>query len=404
MCKPKTILASVGLALSLFCFGPTAMAVPQVTGLRIGEYPSKTRMVLDLTSPVKFSTFILGQPFRVIVDMTEVTWSRDIIHPPKRGLLVGMRFGLFKPGYSRIVIDAAGPVRVAKAFMIKPSGKQRLYRLVLDLAKTTRQAFVEDNRRKNFPVSGLVRPSEKAPSLNKPKVNKRTRKVIMIDPGHGGVDPGAISRSGLWEKHIVLSFARELRRQLFLTGKYRVLMTRNVDIFVRLRERIAVARRADADLFISIHADSIKNRKIRGTSVYTLSERASDREADALARKENMSDLIAGVDRKEQSNEVVNILIDLAQRKTMNQSAFFARDLIGELVKVRKMLRNTHRFAGFSVLKAPDIPSVLVELGYLSNREDEKMLRDLRQQRRLATAMTQAIEKYFQRELALDMP
>ena len=406
MCKPKTILASVGLALSLFCFGQTAMAVPQVTGLRIGEFPSKTRMVLDLTGPVRFSTFILKQPYRVIVDMTEVTWSREIRSPPKHGLFLGMRFGLFKPGSSRIVIDAAGPVRVAKAFMIQPSGKQRFYRLVLDLAKTTRQVFMEDYRRKDRPVS---KRSEKTPPPKKPKANKRAKKVIakkviMIDPGHGGVDPGAISRSGLWEKHIVLSFARELRRQLFRSRKYRVLMTRDRDVFIRLRERIAIAQRAGADLFISIHADSIKNRKIRGTAVYTLSERASDREADALARKENLSDLIAGVDPTKHSNQVVNILIDLAQKETMKQSRIFASDLVGELGKIRKMLRNEHRFAGFAVLKAPDITSVLVELGYLSNRFDEKMLRDVRQQRQLAGAMTRAIEKYFQRKLALDMP
>tara|TARA_Y100001936_G_scaffold252108_1_gene310536 strand:+ start:232 stop:759 length:528 start_codon:yes stop_codon:yes gene_type:complete len=175
-------------------------------------------------------------------------------------------------------------------------------------------------------------------------------------------------------------------------------------VFIRLRERIARARAAGADLFLSIHADSIRNPRVRGMSVYTLSERASDKEAAALARKENKSDMIAGLDLNEQSNEVVNILIDLAQRETMNESTVFARQLVTELSKVRKMLRNTHRFAGFAVLKAPDIPSVLVELGYLSNRSDERLLRDPGQRRRMATAMTRAIRRYFDRQEALNQP
>jgi N-acetylmuramoyl-L-alanine amidase len=226
----------------------------------------------------------------------------------------------------------------------------------------------------------------------------------MIDPGHGGVDPGAMSRSGVWEKNIVLAFARELRRGLLATGQFRVLMTRDRDVFVRLRNRIAIARRAGADLFISVHADSIRNSRVRGTSVYTLSERASDKEADTLAHKENKSDLIAGVDLKKQSDDVVNILIDLAQRETMNESAVFARKLVNELGKTRKMLRNTHRFAGFAVLKAPDIPSVLVELGYLSNRSDERLLTNPKKRRSLARAMARAVQEYFERQQALNRP
>ncbi|MEC8530578.1 MAG: N-acetylmuramoyl-L-alanine amidase, partial [Pseudomonadota bacterium] len=164
------------------------------------------------------------------------------------------------------------------------------------------------------------------------------------------------------------------------------------------------ARAVGANLFLSIHADSIHNRRVRGTSVYTLSQRASDKEAAALARKENKSDLIAGVDLKKQSSDVVNILIDLAQRETMNESALFAQQLVSELAKVRKMLRNTHRFAGFAVLKAPDIPSVLIELGYLSNRTDEKLLLDPKQHRRMASSVTRAIQRYFERQQALNRP
>ena len=168
--------------------------------------------------------------------------------------------------------------------------------------------------------------------------------------------------------------------------------------------KVANLQNKDADIFISIHADSNRNRRTRGISLYTLSERASDKEAESLAQNENKSDLIAGVDLQEQSDEVANILIDLAQRETMNDSAVFARKLVDELRKTRKLLRNTHRFAGFAVLKAPDIPSVLVELGYLSNRADEKMLSNPKQRRRLAGAMTRAVDRYFQRQQALNGP
>ncbi|MEC7944144.1 MAG: N-acetylmuramoyl-L-alanine amidase, partial [Pseudomonadota bacterium] len=279
------------------------------------------------------------------------------------------------------------------------------HRVVLDLARTTRNAFMQtylkDVQRLRSSVKGGPLQRTVVP-LTRSKRNKKI--VIMIDPGHGGVDPGAISRSGAWEKHIVLAFSKELRRQLVATGKFDVRLTRHRDVFIRLRQRIAKARAVGANLFLSIHADSIHNRRVRGTSVYTLSKRASDKEAAALARKENKSDLIAGVDLKKQSSDVVNILIDLAQRETMNESALFAQQLVSELAKVRKMLRNTHRFAGFAVLKAPDIPSVLIELGYLSNRTDEKLLLDPKQHRRMASSITRAIQRYFERQQALSRP
>jgi N-acetylmuramoyl-L-alanine amidase len=402
----------VCMALSLGIVGATIApttanaATPQVTGVRVGVYPAKTRIVLDVDSSVTFKSFVLQQPYRVVLDMSEVTWSPKLRNPPKGGLVTGMRFGLFRPGSSRVVLDSTGPVRVAKAFIIPPSGKYRSYRLVVDIAKTSRQAFLMSYKRpdRKPEIKATSRPASVPVPFKRPPARPDEKKLIVIDPGHGGVDPGAMSRSGVWEKHIVLAFARELRQSLLATGKFRVRLTRDRDVFIRLRDRIAIARRAGADLFISVHADSIGNSQVRGTSVYTLSERASDKEAGALARKENKSDLIAGVDLDDQSNDVVNILIDLAQRETMNESAVFARKLVDELGKTRKLLRNTHRFAGFAVLKAPDIPSVLVELGYLSNRSDEKMLRNPRQRKRMAAAMSTAVKRYFERQQALNRP
>lgn len=406
MCKIRAIIGNLAILAGIVCLVQTAVAAPQVTGVRVGVYPSKTRVVLDVTSKVNFRTFTLPRPYRVVIDMSEVTWSPELRNPPEGGLVTGMRFGLFKPGSSRVVLDSAGPVKIAKAFMIPPASPGRPHRVVLDISRTTENAFMAAYTQSGQrPKPEARRPPPQLPvPVKKPDLKKDEKIVIMIDPGHGGVDPGAMSRSGVWEKHIVLAFSKELRRQLLATGKFEVRLTRNSDVFIRLRQRIALAKAAGADLFLSIHADSIRNRKVRGTSVYTLSERASDKEADALARKENKSDLIAGVDLEEQSNEVANILIDLAQRETMNESAVFARKLVTELAKVRKMLRNTHRFAGFAVLKAPDIPSVLIELGYLSNRYDEKLLRSAHQRQRMATAMTRAIRLYFDRQQALNRP
>lgn len=397
----------IGLALAVFlAFLPSlvAAASPQVTGVRLGVYSGKTRIVLDLTGALSFKTFSLPNPWRVVVDMSEVTWAPAMKRPPRGGLITGMRFGLFKPGTSRIVMDTGGPVQVTKSFIIPPAQGSKTYRLVFDIASTTPEAFMMGYRKPASPRQQAIAPSVPAP-LPRPKpkpalVNRKP--VIMIDPGHGGVDPGAISRAGVWEKKIVLAFSRELRRQLLATGDFRVVMTRDRDVFIQLRDRIALARKSDADLFISIHADSIGNRNVRGTSVYTLSENASDKEAAALANKENKSDLIAGVDLNDRSDDVVNILIDLAQRETMNESAVFAKVLVDRLARHRRMLRNTHRFAGFAVLKAPDIPSVLVELGYLSNRADERMLRSPAQRRRMARSIVEAVGAYFKRQEAFD--
>ncbi len=404
LCKIRRIAGRLAFLVATVCLVQQAAAGPQVTDVRIGVYPSKTRVVLDVSASVDFRTFTLPKPYRVVIDMSEVTWLPRMRNPPRGGLITGMRFGLFKPGLSRVVLDSAGPVKITKAFMVKPA-PGRPYRVVLDISRDSETAFMTAYKQSGERVGPRVkRPPPPRPPQVKSSSKKDEKAVIMIDPGHGGVDPGAISRSGVWEKHIVLAFSKELRRQLLATGKFDVRMTRNRDVFIRLRERIARAKHVGADLFLSIHADSIRNRKVRGASVYTLSERASDKEADELAQKENKSDLIAGVDLEYQSNDVVNILIDLAQRETMNESAVFARKLVTELAKVRRMLRNTHRFAGFAVLKAPDIPSVLIELGYLSNRTDERMLRDAKQRRRMATAMTRAIRLYFDRQQALNKP
>ena len=223
----------------------------------------------------------------------------------------------------------------------------------------------------------------------------RAQRVVVLDPGHGGADPGAIGVSGVYEKDITLAAAREIKRALEQAGGYKVLLTRNDDRFIRLRDRVEFARRAGAELFVSVHADSVASRDVRGASVYTLSGTASDSEAAALAEKENKADLIAGLDLSGESSEVTNILIDLAQRETMNQSAAFAGHVVEQLADATGLLPNPHRFAGFAVLKAPDIPSVLIELGFLSNRNDERALLKSDSRTRVAAAMAKAIDGYL---------
>jgi N-acetylmuramoyl-L-alanine amidase len=226
------------------------------------------------------------------------------------------------------------------------------------------------------------------------------RPTIVIDPGHGGIDPGAISRSGTSEKDVVLAFAKTLKEELETSGRYRVLMTRTEDVFLSLRDRVRVARSNSADLLVVIHADSLRSAKARGATVYTVSEKASDAEAEALAHNENRADVIAGVDLAAENGEITDILIDLAQRETKNYSVSFAKTLVKELKPVARLNSRPIRSAGFRVLKAPDVPSVLLELGYLSNRSDENLLLSQKWRGKVAGAVTAAIERYFGTHLA----
>jgi N-acetylmuramoyl-L-alanine amidase len=218
---------------------------------------------------------------------------------------------------------------------------------------------------------------------------------VVIDAGHGGLDPGARGVSGALEKDLVLQYARELRRQLKASGRYRVVMTRDRDVVLPLRRRVARAEQAEGDLFLSLHANIYKSRGVRGASVYTLSEKASDAEAEALAAKENKADVLSGVSLDGQSEDVSMILIDLAQRETMNLSKDFANTLVRALGDTTRLLPKPHRSAGFAVLKSPTVPSVLVEVGYMSNRREEKLLRSPAHRKKISAALVKAIDNYF---------
>lgn len=390
----------LGLLLSLsFCAGAAA-AKPAVLDVRLGLHPGFTRVVLDLSQEPGYRVFLLESPYRVVIDLTEVEWRLPPDQAPGgRGLVQAMRFGLFAAGTSRLVLDVKEPVGVRNLELL-PAGGEKPVRLVLDLAPAGEAAFRDAVEATPLVSSAAMTavPAAAMPSFVLPPVKPseaEPKRIVVIDPGHGGVDPGAIGASGTAEKTITLAMARELRRQLEATGRYHVVLTRDSDVFVRLRDRIAVARAARADLFVSLHADAHPTNKLRGASVYTLSEQASDAEAAALAAKENKADLIAGIDLSNENEVVTNILIDLAQRETKNLSVRLAGMLVDELKRETPLIRNSHRFAGFAVLKAPDVPSILLELGYLSSKEDEAMLRSEAHRAKLAASIVRAIDGYF---------
>jgi N-acetylmuramoyl-L-alanine amidase len=385
--------------LSVIFYG-TAIAEPQVKNIRAGQHPDKIRLVLDLSAAVPFETFTLANPYRIVVDLGQVTWPKIAKKMLPVDSISGFRFGLFKVGTSRLVVDTKTPLMVSKTMMLPPSPSTPLHRLVIDLTPVSRQTYLAQSKAaQQKRLSKMAGPQvaivPKQQVLTPKSVPADRVKTIIIDPGHGGVDPGAIGVSGVHEKTIVLAMAHELKAVLERSGRYRVHLTRHRDVFLRLRQRFAVARAAGGDLFISIHADSLADRRHRGASVYTLSERASDKEAAQLAAQENKSDIIAGMDFTEETPEVANILIDLAQRETMNHAARFAGTLVKELGRDIKTQRRSHRFAGFAVLKAPDIPSVLVELGYLSNRTDEKLLQNQSHRQKIAKAIQRGIDAFF---------
>ena len=388
------------IALLLTTIGSAGAA--DVSDVRIGVHPGKTRMVIELSEKVPYRFFTLQDPYRIVIDLPEVQWKiPETPRSPSGGVITSYRFGLFQAGNSRLVVDIDRPAKLAN-HVILPATKGHPYRLVLDLEPVTAAEFGQSERQfasKDWvdpPARTAIAPPPKAPADRKGLGPQK--RIVVLDPGHGGPDPGAIGVSGLREKEITLQVAQKVKHTLEATGRYKVHLTRNEDVFVPLRKRYQLAEAAGAELFISLHADSNGDSRLRGASIYTLSEKSSDREAAALAAKENRSDAIAGIDLSNQSDAVASFLIELRQRQTMNESALFSETLIQEVGTSTRLLRNTHRFAGFAVLKSPDVPSVLMELGYLSNRHDEKLLRDPRHHETVARSILRATEAFFERK------
>jgi N-acetylmuramoyl-L-alanine amidase len=372
---------------------------PVATEVRLGGDETATRMVVDVNQKIEMRAFTLANPYRVIIDLPQVIFR----FPPRtgeggRGLVKAFRYGLMMTGGSRIVIDLARPARVEKTFVLDATNDQPA-RLVLDLAAVDREAFMRtialENRVREPAAAVKVQPKSDAHPTD-------ARPIVVVDPGHGGIDNGTKAASGETEKTIVLDFALLLRDKIEKAGKYHVVMTRSDDTFVALADRVQLARAQQAALFISIHADALPRGEgdAQGASVYTLSETASDSEAARLAEMENRADVIAGVDLTFEPNDVADILIDLAQRETKTFSMQFARGLVASMRTTTRMHKNSLKSAGFRVLKAPDIPSVLIELGYVSNRQDIKSLTSADWRERTADSIAQAIDRFFTTRLA----
>lgn len=426
---------------AVMLFWPNLAYALVINEIRFGEHPDKTRMVLDLSEEVNYRVFALSDPSRIIIDLPDFSWKVGTVYKPNSSGISGIRQGKLEAGVSRIVLDMKAPVTVGAAFVL-PGDSSKPSRLVVDFSPaassnppmqvygmltgggTPSQIPVASPAREpaddiatedpaviaaisTAPAAGplaVPAPARKPERLSPPQADTQKaeppykKPLIIIDPGHGGEDPGAIGKHKTREKDVVLALAKELKKQLEATGQFDVLLTRSDDRFIRLRERVNIARKHQGDLFVSIHADSIDKSSVRGSSIYTLSEKASDAQTAKLADSENRADLIAGLDLSNEDKDVANILVDLAMRDTMNQSNFFAGKLVEKLQDQSgvRTLPNAHRFAGFAVLKAPDIPSVLIEAGFMSNTEEERLLTSADHRRKVASAIRYGITAYFE--------
>jgi N-acetylmuramoyl-L-alanine amidase len=416
---------------------------PVASDARLAGDTKQTRFVLDLDRTIQFRAFALSDPYRVVVDMPQVNF-----HLPAgagtagRGLVRGFRYGLVMPGGSRIVIDLAGPAKVTNAYVLDSANGQPP-RLVIDVEEVDRATFAQTQgvqpqvmsqgtpppasppgqaqgtqQAATPPASQAMagRPELKpglsdshaavavpqaAPAPPQPATPPDPRPVVVIDPGHGGDDNGTQSGTEV-EKNVTLAFGLALRDRLEKSGKYHVVMTRTDDTFIALGDRVQVARIQAAALFVSIHADSLPKGEgdAQGATIYTLSDHATDAQAASLAETENRADAIGGVSLTDEPADVADILIDLVQRETRTFSNRFAHLLMGEMKTTAKMHKHPLKSAGFRVLKAPDVPSVLVELGYVSNKSDMENLVSDGWRTRIVGSMARAIDIFLAKKLA----
>ncbi|MCP3372101.1 N-acetylmuramoyl-L-alanine amidase [Bradyrhizobium cajani] len=377
---------------------------PIASAARLAGDGKQTRFILDLDQSVTFRAVTLADPYRVVVDVPQLNFQLPAGTGTGRGLVKAFRYGLVMPGGSRIVFDLTGPAKIASSHVLEAANGQPA-RLVLELEEVDRAAFApsvaSENRPELRPAIAAAPPATVPATADAAQQKVDDRPVVVIDPGHGGIDNGTQS-SGESEKNLVLAFGRALRDRLEKTGKYRVVMTRDDDTFIPLNDRVKVARNLKAALFVSIHADALPRAEgdAQGATIYTLSDKASDAEAERLADAENRADAIAGFNLAEEPTDVADILIDLTQRETRTFSNRFARLLMGEMKSTVRMHKHPLKSAGFRVLKAPDVPSVLVEIGYVSNKGDLEHLVSEGWRSRAVGSMAQAIDAFLAKRMA----
>lgn len=434
---------------------PQAAQAFSVDDVRFGAHPDKVRMVVDLSAAQPFRAHTQADLNRMVIDMPRFDWRVGNVGGAQGATVKSIRQGELQPGISRIVIDFQHPIKIQNAYILpRDSAHNKPDRLVVDFQRVTPEmasaaagqifgkltvpggmrmeaaapvpfpspasaptistAPAPHPERETVAVAApdmsieaplptgttqtaALTPDKKPANFTPLKAPGNGKKpLIVIDAGHGGVDPGALGANGVAEKHVTLNMAKTLKEQLEATGRYRVILTRDRDTYLKLYKRVEFARQNHADLFISLHADSIGKSNVAGASLYTLSDKASDEQTALLADRENRADLIAGMDLDTNDEQVATILVDLTMRDTMNQSKFFANKLLGHLQNTNiKMLDNPHRYAGFAVLKAPDIPSVLIEMGFMSNPREAEQLNKPEYRRTFAKALVLGIDNYF---------
>ncbi len=381
-----TLLSALGLG--VLATAPAVADPPagRVLSVRIGGEGSATRVVVESDVALKYHVFLLAAGTqRVVIDLPRVRWSLSGLTSQSgsgkgSGVVAGYRYAQNTATTSRLVLDLAKPAIVAREFVLAPKSKDEHHRIVLDLDPASAEAFAEAAGGDNSGPQPVAQQIARKP-------------LIVIDPGHGGKDPGASSKSGLQEKDITLAIATQLRDELLGSKRYDVAMTRSTDIFIELEDRVTKARNLGADLFIALHADAGAKPSVSGASVYTLSSEGEKR-VDG-ARKQN--DWILDVEVDSSRPEMVNqILADLVQRETKNQSARFAQMLAGSLAEAEwPTLQNTHRKRGFYVLLSPDVPAALLEMGFMTNEADAAAMTSERKRKKLVQGVAHAIDQFF---------
>ncbi len=366
-------------------FDPDASSVVAKNG--------ETRLVLAISQPVPWRVRVLDNPARLILDVREVDW-RGINRLVITGAVGGLRAGVFRPGWSRLVIDLAGPTEIAEAEMATDGGGARVR---LTLRPTDAASFAAAAARPEPPDWAVANPADLPPAERRGSGPI----VVVLDPGHGGIDPGA-ERDGHTEADLMLTFARELKDLLLRDGRFSVVMTREEDLFVPLEARISIAREAEADLFLSLHADALFEGEAHGATLYTLSDEASDAAAEALAERHDRDDLLAGIDLTDQDDLVAEVLMDMARTETAPRTDRLADSLVAAIKGAGlRMHRHPRQQAGFSVLKSPDIPSILLEVGFLSSARDLKRILDPDWRAQMAEAVLQGILTWSEADTAV---
>lgn len=364
-------------------------SLPEVIDARVSTTPERARLIVDLTGTTQFAIASLTDPMQIAVDVRATAIQQNGEHAPSgTGIVSGINLEMADTGRARTWIALATPARVQQAYVLEAVEDQPA-RLVVDFVPATEEEFIE------LAARDLTDTQQSASTPVTPAPVSTQRRLIVIDPGHGGDDGGATSPDGTSEKEIVLAFSKILQKFLTETGKFDVALTREDDVFIRLEDRIAIARENRADLFVSVHADYFQQDEVRGTSIYTRSPFATSAMDRMLADRENKVDMIAGFATPATDDQVVNILVDLMKREMRRQSFQVAETIVDELGSSVTMRKFPVRQADFLVLQSPDVPSILVELGFLSNPEDIANLTTDAWRNKVAEGIATGITEYF---------